>query len=259
MGIGLIILLFIAWKTRKQPNRTDRFGVAATLSLWMGAVLLLTAGTNLHPNLPTLLPEVSINSAYISLFVPLSIVLGMMIVSIHHFVAKQHWLAHLSLYITWGALFTSLILFGVPHQLNILNDSTRLGRSADIAALTWLEEHTPTQAKIAHSSWKWLGETWAGQDGGAWIVPLTGRMSTAPPIDHVYSPELFAQVRNFNEMAHAIEDWSTPATADFLRQHEVDYIFVGEKGGYFDPAELSRNDSLTLVYQHEATFIFAVN
>ena len=260
LGLGLIVMLAVWWKTQKDEEGSDLYFSRPVwaISLWMGAVLLLTAGTNLHPDLPTFLPEVSVNSAYISLFVPLSFVLGMLLVGVHRFVAKQHWLAHLSLYLTWGALFTALTLFGIPHQLNILNDTTLLGRTADIEALEWVRQHTSPQAKIAHSSWKWLGETWAGQDGGAWIVPLTGRMSTTPPIDHVYNPDLFADVRGFNEMAHSIEDWSTPATADFLRQHGVDYIFIGEKGGYFDPAELSRNEDLILVYQQEAAFVFAL-
>ncbi|HMT21642.1 MAG TPA: hypothetical protein PKE20_10425, partial [Promineifilum sp.] len=106
--------------------------------------------------------------------------------------------------------------------------------------------------------WQWLGVTWAAADGGAWLVPLTGLEATTPPIDHIYNPQLFAEVRAFNEAASAVEDWSDPASAAWLADEGVSYVFVGQHGGYFDPAGLRRNPRLELLYRQNGAFIFAV-
>uniref|UniRef100_UPI0035AFE809 hypothetical protein n=1 Tax=Promineifilum sp. TaxID=2664178 RepID=UPI0035AFE809 len=77
-------------------------------------------------------------------------------------------------------------------------------------------------------------------------------------VDHIYNADLFAQVRAFNERGFAVEDWGDPAAADWLRAQGVTHVFVGQRGGYFDPAELSRNPSLELVYRGGGAFVFAL-
>jgi hypothetical protein len=111
---------------------------------------------------------------------------------------------------------------------------------------------------VAVNAWRWLGETWAGADGGAWLTPLTGREATTPPIDYIYNRNLFAEVRAFNEAASAIADWSDPVAAEWLAEQGVTHVFAGARGNLFDPAELSRNPGLSLVYQRDGTFIFAL-
>ena len=107
------------------------------------------------------------------------------------------------------------------------------------------------------NSWRWLGSSWAGSDGGAWLLPLTGRATTTPPADYIYSRELARQVAQFNETAEVM-DWRSPAGAEWLRSQGVSYIFVGQRGGFFDPAALARNPALALRYSYDGVFIFAV-
>jgi hypothetical protein len=101
-----------------------------------------------------------------------------------------------------------------------------------------------------------LGATYAGSDGGAWIVQSTGRQSTTPPADYIYSRDLMKQVNGFNETAVSIKDWSTIESADWLREQGITHIFVGAKGGFFDPATLSRNPDISSVYAHDGVFVF---
>lgn len=262
----ILIYLLIAWWGRKRGLISswlaldiDPLRVASALALWAGIALFLTAGANIHPRLPVLLPEVTLNSTFIILFLPLSLVLAITAVSLHHWLAAQHPMLHLSLYLVWGGGLASLTLFGVTAQINILNDTTLLGRPADVAALEWIAENTPPDAVIAHNSWRWLHDVWAGVDGGAWLTPLTGRASSTPPIDHIYNRELAEQVQAFNPAVHAIDDWSTPAAATFLRNNEIDYIFIGERTGDFDPAKLIQNPAFVLVYRQDGAFIFQVS
>jgi hypothetical protein len=124
--------------------------------------------------------------------------------------------------------------------------------------LNRLDELGGDEGAVASSSWRWLGRTWAGNDGGAWIMPLTGRPATIPPVDYSFDPELARSVAAFNEAAEAREDWADPGAAEWLLEQGVSHIFVGQRGGFFDPATLARNPGLDLLYGQDGVFIFAV-
>ena len=111
---------------------------------------------------------------------------------------------------------------------------------------------------IAVNSWRWLGETWAASDGGAWILPLTGRAVSTPPIDHIYSAELFADVRAFNEAATAVTDWSDPAQAAWLREQGITHIFAGKRGGFLTRPSCRIMSACEMLYGRDGVFIFAV-
>ena len=248
------------------------------LLLWVGVLFALLAGERLG------LPEslvVNLNSMYITLFLPLALLLSIVVGRITNYElritneekcsvvsgqwsvdqsAVAHWRPAVaaSLAVLAGAALALLLLFGWRQQVNILNRQTILALPEDVAALAWVEANLPAEARVAVNAWQWLGQTWAAGDGGAWLVPLTGREATTPPIDHIYNRELFAAVRAFNEPAQAVEDWSDPAAAAWLAEQGVTHVFVGQRGGFFDPAELSRNPALERLYQRDGTFVFLV-
>ena len=201
---------------------------------------------------------VNLNSMYIMLFVPLSMFLGLIAAPIWCWLRVQHWLMQLAGYLLVGLILGAALLFGVRQQISILNSQTILAHPEDLIALRWVDENIPADAVIAVNSWQWLGETWAAADGGAWLLPLTARAVSTPPIDHIYNPDLFREVRAFNQTATAVTDWSDPLQADWLREQGITHIFVGKKGGFFDPAVLIRNPGLELLYGRHGAFIFAI-
>ncbi|MFO7537664.1 MAG: hypothetical protein R6X32_06350 [Chloroflexota bacterium] len=226
-----------------------------TLAAWVGLLFILLAGERLG------LPEttlVNLNSMYIILFVPLAIFLGLGWGQLWRGLRPWpplRWVASLGL----GAGLTLAGLFGTYQQITILNPQTVLVYPQDIQAITWLDENLPPEAHIAVNSWRWLGNTWAGSDGGAWILPLAGRSVSTPPADYIYNRELAEQVGQFNEELAEISDWSEAETADWLRRWGVSHIFIGARGGQFDPAGLIRNPHLTLLYARDGVFIFALD
>ncbi len=227
---------------------------------WVAVLFLLLAGDRLG------LPEtlvVNLNSMYITLFLPLALLLSIVagrIPNVGKWSAAGGWRSAVatSLAVLGGVALALLLLFGWRQQVNILNRQTILALPEDVAVLDWIDANLPAEARVAVNAWQWLGQTWAASDGGAWLVPLTGREATTPPIDHIYNRELFAAVRAFNEPALAIEDWSDPSAAGWLAEQGVTHVLIGQRGGYFDPAELSRNPALDLLYRREGTFVFAV-
>ncbi|MGB0386016.1 MAG: hypothetical protein ACPGWR_14510 [Ardenticatenaceae bacterium] len=254
---GLSVLMVLIAAVRKERWAS----VPLLLTLWVGALFGLLGGDYIG------LPEswlVNLNSMYITLFFPLALLLAISAIQLWRGVLllsnKMSWAwLPLLLIAPLGALLTAMLLFGIRNQITILNEKTILAHSDDMAAIEWVANNTPPSARIAISSWSWLGGTWAGSDGGSWLVPLTGRYSSTPPADYIYNRPLAEQVNTFNEAAHAIEDWSDPQVVEWLREQEITHLFIGVKGGYLDPAELHNNPALIMRYGKNGTFVFEVS
>ena len=232
------------------------------LAIWVGALFILLAGKRLG------LPEtlvVNLNSMYITLFLPLAFMLAIVAQRLWSWAGRFDRLAgfgrapsvlKMLIPLAGGVAVGLLALFGWRQQINIINPQTVLALPEDEAALAWVGDNLPPDAKIAVNAWQWLGATWAGSDGGAWIVPLTGLQTTTPPVDHIYNRELFTEVQDFNAAASAVEDWSEPEMAGWLAAQGVTHVFVGQRGGTFDPAELTRNPAMTVRYHQGGVFVF---
>jgi hypothetical protein len=224
------------------------------LAAWVGLSALSLAGRSLG------LPEtwlININSAYISLFLPQALLLAAVVAALWRWLRRRGAWLQAAAHLVAGALLAALLLFGVYQQVTILNPDTILAEPADAAGLDWVQEHLPADARLANNSWLWLARTWAGSDGGAWLLPLTGRQSTTPPADYIYNRDLAEAVNSFNEQISRIEDWSDPAAANWLAEQGVSHVFVGARGGFLDPAALTRNPALELLYGRDGVFVFA--
>jgi len=223
------------------------------LMAWAASLFLLLSGSYLG------LPEtwlLNLNSMYISLFVPLAIFLGITAVRLERWSKGQHWLLQILGLTAVGGTIAALILFGVRQQIGIINPETVLMWRGDVPIQVWAEENIPSDAHVAVNSWLWLGGTYAGNDGGAWLVPLTGLSSTTPPADYIYNRAMATTVNEFNKTATAVSDWSDPVQADWLRQQGVTHVLIGQRGGFFDPSELNQNPNTDLIYAHDGTFVF---
>ena len=226
------------------------------LAAWSGLVALLLSGWLPFTSAITL---VNLNSAYISFFLPLSWILAVVIDRVWMWLDRRSVPIRAAGWALAGVLLAAMTLYGINRQVDILNPQTILAKEADLSALHWLDENLPHEAKLAVNSWQWLGNTWTGSDGGAWILPLTGRESATPPADYIYESELSDEVAAFNSYASTVEDWSEPAQSTWLKEQGITHIYTGERGGFFDPSDLSRNPHLSPVYQDQGVFIFSVN
>jgi hypothetical protein len=225
------------------------------LVVWAGMTAVLLSGSRLG------LPETSlinVNSAYIVLFVPLALLLGMVGDALWRWLMGRHWVIGAAVSLVVGTGMAAAAVFGLNQQIKILNAETILALPPDQAGLDWLAENTPSDAKVAVNAFLWLGSTWAGQDGGAWIVPLTGRASTTPPADYIYDPTLAVAVETFNNRVKSWGNWADPQVAAILREEGVTHVFVGARGGFIDPAELAQNPEMEIVYGRDGVFVFAL-
>ncbi len=253
IGVAAVTLLFpIVGAFRRQTWAV----LPLVLVGWVASLFALLSLDRLGLAVPSL---VNLNSMYITLFVPLAIYLAIVADQIWLWLVDQAWPVRFAGYALTGALLVLMLVYGVRRQVNILNLRTLLTQAEDLIAVRWLDENLPDDGLVAVNSWLWLGETWAVADGGSWILPLTGRQVTTPPIDHIYNPDLFLRVKEFNEVASAVSDWSDPEQAAWLREQDVTHVFVGKRGGFFDPAKLASNPNMEMIFDHDGVFIFAVN
>jgi len=248
---GVLFLLLLIPALRRK-NWT---AVPLTLVAWVSVLFIITGVDRWGIPVPSL---ININSMYIAVFVPLSIFLAVIAEQVWRWLLRRYWLGQVLGAFVAGAGLTAVFLFGIFYQINILNNNTILAWRPDTAGLAWVDENLPEDAVIAASTWKWLGATWAGHDGGAWLNPLTGRMSNALPIDHIYNRDLFKANQEINQQATDIEDWSTPAATDWLHENGFTHIYIGARGGFLNPSQLNQNPAINLLHGENGVFIFEV-
>lgn len=255
-----LVLALIYYRLEAQGEQYLK--ITALMTLWLGLLYLMTAGPSLHPNWPILLPQASVNSAYIASFAAEAILIGIAVVLLFKTVDHFHRLAGFVTIAFMGAAFMGVGLFGIKNQVVVLNRVTILAKPAEIAAIEWIDENTPANAKIANNAWLWLNSTWAGTDASGWINPMTGRLTGTPPIDHIYNSRLFGITSGFNSAAKSISDWSQPESIELLRGNGFNYIYIGINDGGggvdMDPAGLSRNSEVKPVYVEDGVYIFEI-
>ncbi|WP_420641089.1 hypothetical protein [Candidatus Leptofilum sp.] len=249
MAGGLVLWIYLTgfWRWRVWT------ALPTALTIWSFLVFLALSGNYLGF---AALPLVNLNSYYITTFLPLALVLGSIGSAFWGWLRRQAEPLRLAGILLATVVGTAVTLFGIQQQIGIINPQTILAQPADVAALAWLDENVPEEATVAVNSWLWLLNAWSGSDGGAWLVPLTGRQSSTPPADYTYSKALVEFVRPFNEELTKITDWRDPETAVWLQEQGITHIFIGAKGGQMDPAELLQNPGVTSVYGRNGTFIF---
>ena len=143
--------------------------------------------------------------------------------------------------------------------LPILNPVTFLFRQADRPALTWIQEHVPTDGTILINPFLWGSGLYAGSDGGYWITPLTGRKTLPPPV--LYGLDTSSQrVKEINQLSQQVIDRSQDAQTLYalLQEQGIRYIYIGVRGGVLSADVLQNSPQFSLLYHGDGTWVFQV-
>jgi hypothetical protein len=97
-------------------------------------------------------------------------------------------------------------------------------------------------------------------DGGYWIPLLTGRETVVPPM--VFTNERVSDP-NYVENLRFIEklngDLTSPEGLEMLRNEGITHVYVGERGGPINPADLLSSPYFKLIYENNSVYIFEYN
>jgi hypothetical protein len=246
------------WAVVRAPRvkGSGRAGIVVMLGVWVAAVTGLMNVDRL--GVPTF-GLINNNSWVISLFVPVGIVLGWLADLIWRAAAHRQWTravarAGLGAAVVWTGLY------GIRQNIAIMNPETVLASDDDMALIGRSISLLPDDALVLVNSWAWLGEdNWAGSDAGYWILPLTGRQTTMPPIGYGMDRGNFDLVNGFNEAVAQIDDWGAPETLDRLRRHGVTHVFIGARGGALRPELLLDDPHYRLLDTNGAAWLFALD
>jgi hypothetical protein len=239
-----LALLAFAWGLARRDRAMILLAswVAATF-----AVVNIGPGTWLVNN----------NAWAITLFLPGAVVLGW---GVNELLEIDDWRLRL---VGWGAMWAVVGyagMLGVRAQVEIVRPVTVLATADDAAALAWIEANVPDDAVFLVNGWLWLNNVWASPDGGAWLMPLTGRRSTLPPIDYTSQPELKRAVEEtYANVPAAFEAGVDSAEARALmNQAGVTHIYIGAKGGSLRLEMFAKSARYRVVYTNGAAWVYEV-
>ena len=137
----------------------------------------------------------------------------------------------------WGTTAVLLVcaaLLGGGAWLNRepVNASTVLADENDLAALEWIEDHLPADARFFINTTGWGYGLYRGMDGGAWILPYTGRWSLAPTIFYSFSgeEETYARWIDWSQRASGMNG-CTEEFKDLAAEAGLNYLYLREGVG----------------------------
>jgi hypothetical protein len=182
----------------------------------------------------------------------------------------------LSAWRRWGgvtALVVALILvsgWGLYQRLKDLRPGFALVTEADMEAMAWIRERTPSEAVfLVNGVFMGSGLPIAGADAGWWIPLLAGRRNTVPPPNYMtelaVEPDYWMRVENALLYVERFPP-TTPEGVQFLSEIGVTHIYVGQQGGrvgnpgepLLSSAALAADPAYRLVYERDGVWIFAL-
>jgi hypothetical protein len=237
-----------------------------------GALLLL------NPLLISKLPYLaifSIETVVISLFLPIGVLLGGGAVWLWEWIEAQRQgdkeiggaaisLSPRPLVSQLGriAFVAGLImcaLWGAWDLRDVVNPATVLATPADVAAISWVSQHTPPNARFLINAASWLG-TGRGNDGGWWLLPLAGRWTSTSPALYDYGPaDYVRETRARTQQLLNFASGQEPALYQLIDRDQITYIYLGPNPKPITAAAFPASQGFEQVYAQGGVTIFAVH
>jgi hypothetical protein len=199
-------------------------------------IFFLAAGWFGIHTLVTLLQTVLLGSAaanYTNLILatslPLSILVGYLVL----------WLGESNRKLTRYFILAGILLaalMGGYNTLNMVNPQTLLFSTADMRAMAWIKENTPSNAAFLIDVFYWSNVEYRPSDGGGWIPAFTNRQAIAPK-----------QNSEVNDI---------PA---FIKKNHIQYIYFGNRPGQVDRQQIAlASEKYRSVYQNSGVIIYQI-
>lgn len=226
-----------------RARRAIPWRALGLVAAWCAVILLVLRW---HPAGIDMTRFASLDSAVITLFMPLAIAGAALITWVVNRVVPQRRMAAAS------ALLALVIAAGGATLLtDIVNPLTVFADAADLRALRWIARNTPADARFAVDARPWMAPAWVGVDGGYWIGVAAGRRSILPPLLYGWSLPHDEVVRIDTLLAQ----WSSRRW-DVLRGAGVTHIYCGSLSPPSRRATLLADPRARLIYRDGGAVVF---
>jgi hypothetical protein len=244
LGLALVGLAIVAIK------RLDRL---ALFGVWAAFVVIAANPRTFH--LPLNI-WVNNDSVAIAIFLPATILAGYALAQIGDLARFDRWPA-IGRYLA-GSVVVALALSQTPSLLSVVNPCCYIGKSADLVAMAWIRQNTPSDSRFIVNAYRWSGPIWAGSDAGYWLPVLADRATTAPPLFYAAGPPTGAG--EVDRIAASVEMSSADPSRlfDLARQIGARYVYVGTQGGPIDPFALAADSRFRVAYRRDGAWVFDV-
>ncbi len=243
-SLGLLALEML--RKRAAENTAPR----ALFAAWTLLLLLLALpfGLRLGPFRP--------DHYVIVLFLPASIWLGGLLAESAAALTRRwgRWAG-------WGALLLVaglLVGWGLRESCSVLNPVTLIADKIDRAALDWVTQNVPATGKFYINTAHWQSGAYRGVDGGAWIIPYTGRGALLPPISYMWTDEEeYTQINAWAAKTAQLEG-CTPDFWQMVREAGLTHVYLRQGRGTLQPDMLADCPRLRVIYSEGGVWIYEI-
>ena len=208
-------------------------------------------------------------TALIALFLPLSILIGQAVTfvwdqtppALEHLARSwgRTWRVAVAVRVALAVVLVATALGCAWGMVSVVNPDTILATAEDLAAMAWICENTPPNALFLINARYWQLDLYTGSDGGYWIPLLTGRRTLLPVVAYSYGQPEYVQ--HISDMAEVVSETKDAQKAPFqaiLEQEQVQYVYIGAKGGALTPKTFADGSRYRPVYSSGEVWIFEV-
>lgn len=156
-----------------------------------------------------------------------------------------------------SVLLVVVALAGFGGMQYVVRQATVLTNDADMSAISWIDEHLSADAVIVTNATEWMWRVDRGVDGGWWVMPLTGRSTTTPPVLYTYADASVAQAL-YDQTEHIRQVRSATALDKWLQANPaITHIYATSRGSV-TPALVDQLPYVRNVYATGDVAIYAV-
>lgn len=171
--------------------------------------------------------------------------------------AGRQWIRRLQMG-TFVLLAAGFAAWGMSSTRNVINESTLIATHADTAALEWIHQNIPPDARFYNNSVPWQAGIYRGVDGGYWLLPYTGRQSMIPPIIYNWGePAYVDQIARLAGRASQL-DGCTPQFWELVRDANLSHVYLREGQGNLQPQHLADCPRIHPLYAQNGVYIYEI-
>jgi hypothetical protein len=140
----------------------------------------------------------------------------------------------------------------------VINSATVLATKADLKAINWIESNLPQEARFLINVTHWQYGSYRGVDGGWWITPLTGRMTSLPNGLYGMGDDAFVEQVNISAAKVSQMEGCTPEFWDLVHEERLTHIYLTQSQGTIRPNHFDNCLGVELIFENEDVYLYRI-